>query len=120
MPYADYDEIRAITGLSTTDLSSANLATIMIIADRIVDNHSEGNPSSNDKRDAANCFAASISFQNRSGTLTEGALIELKDAIKIDARTASILQQGLSKQFFERALYILSSKSATDLIQRVP
>lgn len=88
MAYADYSEIQAMTGLTSTDLVSATLSTCMVIADRWVDNHSEGNPNSNDKRDAANCFAASIAFQNRAGAITEKSLIELKDAIKIDVKTA--------------------------------
>ena len=120
LAYADYEEIRAITGLSTSDLSSANLATIMTISDRWVDEEQEGDPDSNMKRDAANLFASSICFKNRSGALTEGALIEIKDAIKIDVRTASLLQTGLSKSFYDDARMIITQKSKSDLISRVP
>lgn len=120
MAYADYDEIRALTGISTTDLTSANLTTLMTISDRWVDQESEGAPSSDMKKDAANCFAASLAFQNRAGNLTENALIEIKDAIKIDTKTASLLQTGLAKTYYDYARIILTQKTSTDLIIRCP
>lgn len=92
----------------------------MTIADRWVDQESEGNPDSNMKRDAANCFAASLAFQSRSGTLSDNALIEIQDAIRIDTRTASMLQTGLAKSYYDIARTILTQKTSTDLIIRCP
>jgi len=120
MAYAVNADIRAMTGITTSELSDADLSTIMTIADRWVDNHSEGSPNANDKIDAGNCFASSIVMTNRASTNAESQLLELEGAFRIDARTAQTLRQGLSKQFFDRALYLLSAKSTTDLIQRVP
>jgi len=120
MVYGVKADIRAMTGITSSEISDDDLDTIISIADRWVNNYAEGNPSDDDKREASNCFAASIAFQNRAGNLSEHALAEIKDSIKIDTKTASILQQGLSKEFFRRALYILSAKTKTDLVVRVP
>lgn len=120
MPYSSYDEILAMSGMTTDEVSSANVATIMTIVDRIVDYETESAMGSDQKKDAANNLACSYVMANTGGALSEAALSELEGAIKIDNRTASTLKSGLSKMFFDRYQMLVSLGIKTSLVKRVP
>lgn len=120
MVYGDKNDIRAMTGFTTSEVSDDDLDIIIASADRVIDSEPEIDASDNLKREMSNNLSASFACRNVSGVLSKTALMELVDAFKVDTRTKSTLLQGNSKSFFERYLYLLSLTTNDNLVLRSP
>lgn len=119
MAYGTLANIRALTGLSTSDISDADVNTLIGIADTQIDNEKGVDLTAEQKGLLSDYYTSALSFASVGGTLSVNSLIELKGAIKLDVKSSTALKTGLSKKYFDYYERMLSQLPSDDLVDRV-
>lgn len=119
MTYATLANVRALTGLSTSDISDDDVNVLIGISDIQVDNEKGVTLTAAQKGLLSDYFTSALAFASTSGTLSVNTLIELKGAIKLDVKSSTALKTGLSKKYFDYYERMLSQLSSDDLVERV-
>jgi len=119
LAYATKADVRALTGLSTAQISDADLDTLISIADMQIDNESGYSLSSEQKTLASQRLSAVFAIQHANGTLAIDNLMEISGAIKIDTKTAALIRNEQARRFYREYKEILEQAPSTDLIVKV-
>jgi len=120
LAYGDKDDIRAQTGLTTSNVSDADLDLIIASADRIIDGLAGVSMGTSLKQEASNALSAFFALSNVAGKLAMSEMsYTIVGAIKVDKRSASTLRTGLAKTFFDKFEFIIAQAPDTGLIEKV-
>ena len=120
MSYGDVTHAYILAGITSTQISWANMATLVAIADSTVDSEAEASLSSSQKALASDYLTASLALENLAGDLSINNVIEIPGAIRLDVGASGTIRQNISKQLYEKYLYIISQAPSAELIERVP
>jgi len=123
MAYGVLATVRAMTQLTTTDISDDDTNVLLGEADAVVDEECEIDASNALKIRLSNTLTSSMmseAVQGKVAMTQGGGLMELVDAFKLDTKSKTTLLRGMAKTFFDRYLYLLSLSTKDSLIKRVP
>ena len=120
LTYGDVTHAYVLAGISSTQISWANMATLVAIADSTVDSEAEPSLSTSQKGLASDYLTASLALQNLAGDLSVNNVIEIPGAIRLDVSTSGRIRENIAKQFYEKYLYVISQAPSEALMERVP
>lgn len=120
LTYGDVTHAYILAGISSTEVSWTNMATLVAIADSTVDSEAEPSLSSSQKALASDYLTASLALQNLAGDLSVNNVVEIPGAIRLDVNTSSVLRMNTAKSLYDKYLYVISQAPSDALMERVP
>jgi len=119
MTYGTIANIRAFTGLTTSEVADSVLTTLITAMDTQVDQYAGVSLSTAQKALVSDYLCSALAIENSSGTIATSNLLEIVGAIRLDTRTSEVIRTNQSKRFWEKAQEILAHAPDTDLIIKV-
>lgn len=121
MSYGTVANIRALTGKTTTQISDADVAILIAIADNQIDNEPGVSLNTAQKALASDFLTSVFALENINGNLAINNLMQIGGtggAIKLDVKTAALITDNQAKRYFEKYQEILTQAPSTDLITK--
>ena len=120
MAYGDATHAYVLAGITTTQVSWANMATLVAIADSTVDAEAEPSLSTAQKAIASDYLTASLALQNLAGDSSVNNVVEIPGAIRLDVGSSNVVRMNTAKSFYDKYLYVISQAPNSNLMNRVP
>ncbi len=118
MAYGTKADIRAITGLTSSEIDDTTLDVIISSADRVIDGLSATALSDDMKREASNNLSAFYALNYYSGSISISNMnYTIIGDIKVDKKSAGELLIGKSKVAYDNFMFIISQAPDGDVIQ---
>ena len=119
--YASTDEVRDITGLSTTNISDANLEDVITLAETQIDDaEAEISLGANQKKMATIYLTASLAMSRRASSSAGGAGGSYSfGPLRVDEKSAQQMRMSLAKSFRDMYDSILSSATSDIAIRKI-
>jgi len=118
MAYTTSDNVRVVTGLSTSDISDANLTSIIVYADAQIDKEAHVTLSVTQKEMASNYLSASIVLMRLATATSASPGSYSLDRLRVDNRSAVAVRMSMAANF--KAMYnviIELNRDGTDILQ---
>ena len=120
MAYSTAANIRAQTGLTTTNISDVDLTIIIALADKRIDQFPGVTLNDNQKALASEALSSAIAFENLAGALSMSQMdYSIVGTVRLSKRDMGMLRSEQAKKFYARFLEVMSEGPSTDLINKV-
>lgn len=119
MTYGTIANIRAFTGLTTSEVADSVLTTLITAMDTQVDQYAGVSLTTAQKALVSDYLCSAIAIENASGTVATSNLVEIVGVIKFDVKSSEVIRTNQAKRFWEKALEILANAPDAGLIVKV-
>lgn len=120
LTYGNATNAYVLAGITSTQVSWTNIATLVAIADSTIDSEAEPSLSSSQKALASDYLTASLALQSMMGDLSVNNLVEIAGAIRLDVSSSGRIRENAARQLYDKYLYIISQAPSEALMERVP
>lgn len=118
--YSTAANIRAQTGLTTTNISDADLTTIIALADKRIDQFPGVSLNDNKKALASEALSSCIAFENLAGALSMSQMeYSIVGTVRLSKRDMGMLRSSQARTFYARFLEIMSENPDSGLVSKV-